>query len=255
MKRILIAVAFAVLLLSIDSAIRLVLVLHAPRLAPLPHLDEKLTFRLDGTDDHTGIMFNVQNNIRLTVGQPVVYTRTVWIYGNSGAFGMNVADADTMESRLQALLNETGYRWRVVNTATPGERISGELTRLRDSPVKRGDIVIFDDGVMDLVGNRCTDNRFAIMQLFCQISYDAFNANVNDLSRFEIVVQQVKVFANTHGVTLYHFIQPTPYPMFVRGASGIHLQVPDDMLSDAAHLTEDGERLEAHQIFDALTLI
>lgn len=247
--RIVFALILSITLFLSDSAVRLILVLRTPHLAQLviPAERSKLTSHMnyDGyfvTEDYDGTLYHVHDNLRRVVRQPVVYIHTIWIFGNSGAFGLYVSDADTMESRLQAMLPQ----YRIVNAAAPGEYIAGEYAKLRTMPIKAGDIVVFDDGGMDLVYDRCTDNRFAVLQLLCQVTYQP---QPDDYNR---IAQQAQAYAASRGASFVHVLQPTPYPEYERGAEGTRLYVPNEYLMDAYHLTPQGEQIEARELYNVL---
>lgn len=258
-NRIVFAVALAGVLFLSDSAARMIIVLASPHLAPLIIPDEAhhLPMKNVGVgypvmDDHAGPMYNIVKQVRITIDQPIVYNRTVYVFGNSGAFGLYVADADTMESHLQALLKAAGYRWRVVNLAVSGAMVSDEYKRLLDTPLTPGDLVVFDDGAMNLVYGRCADNRFAVPQLACQLEYRYLNANATDIYSYERIIALARASVVSRGAEFWHFIQPTPYGDYVRGA-GTRIVVPDDTLMDSYHLTPAGEALEARALFEAIT--
>lgn len=263
-NRIAFAVALAVALILLDSAAHLSLLLAAPHFAKKVIPTEKppnVHLLFDGSyavDDYDGTLYHYHNNQRLTIGQPVSYTHTVWIFGNSGAFGLYVSDADTMESRLQALLNASGYRWRVVNAAISGQYVAGELAQMRDSGVKSGDIVVFDDGGMDLIYNyydHCDGVSLALLRVACQIVYRPQDANAAMRAGYVHVVGEAQAWAMARGAIFIHCLQPTPYEALYANTPGVRLVVPNDDIMDAWHLTPNGERIEAYQIFDALTLI
>ena len=102
--------------------------------------------------DFSGRYINVAGGKRVTTGQPAEYQRRVWLFGGSTIFSFEVPDAMTVASYLQQLLNrrQPNY-WRVENVGTIGMNSAQQLERLRHEAIGNGDIVIFYDGVNDVV--------------------------------------------------------------------------------------------------------
>jgi hypothetical protein len=95
--------------------------------------------------------FHIENNIRRTTDQPSQARNRVWLFGGSTMFCQEVPDDLTIGSHLQRLVNDAGCGiWRVENLGTPSMTIAQHLGRLRDTPVSRGDVVIFYDGFNDV---------------------------------------------------------------------------------------------------------
>ena len=84
---------------------------------------------------------NIENGERKTVGQPDDYTRTIFFYGACLPIGAYVSDEHTMESYLQAMLNEKGYKVRVVNYGSWGGNVAC-FGRMATSFIREGDIVV-----------------------------------------------------------------------------------------------------------------
>lgn len=104
---------------------------------------------------------NVINGERFTVGVPEKYTRTIYFVGPCYIYGHYVEDANTIESFLQNHLNCAGYGIRVVNCGNPSNpnystRVSMELARIKELPLKKGDIVV------TRLGNMVFHNSFNV---------------------------------------------------------------------------------------------
>lgn len=85
------------------------------------------------------------DDTQITTGQPSVYTRTVWVLGASNVLGAELADSDTIPSQLQALMSDV----RVVNMGVKGANTAMLDSRLRDLPLKSGDVVILLGGSVE----------------------------------------------------------------------------------------------------------
>lgn len=96
------------------------------------------TLRLHDTESK---YVNIKSGERRTVGQPDDYTRSVFFYGACLPIGAYADDEHTMESCLQAMLNEKGYRVRVVNYGSWGGNIAC-FGRMATSFIREGDIVV-----------------------------------------------------------------------------------------------------------------
>lgn len=97
-------------------------------------------------EDSSGQLVNVVGGLRVTCGQPERYTRTLHVYGRCGVFGYAVEDADTLPSRIQALLSDFGHGdIRVVNHGLWGgddNALDGNFLR-EAAGIAPGDIVLF----------------------------------------------------------------------------------------------------------------
>ena len=110
----------------------------------------------DGTgliipNDYHGKYFNVSNGCRFTTNQPVNFINTVYIFGGSTIYCSEVPDEYTVPTQLQLLFNEHyGDRFIVQNYGTTTVTSTQELERLRLIRLKKGDVVIFYNGVNDI---------------------------------------------------------------------------------------------------------
>lgn len=94
--------------------------------------------------DRNSRYFNVVDGERVTVGQPVEYDQTLYLFGPCIVVGAFTKDEHTIASYLQKLLNASGRRIRVVNCGCWGKRLY-LLARIIDTEFKKGDIAIVYD--------------------------------------------------------------------------------------------------------------
>jgi len=108
--------------------------------------------RLVVPGDFHGKYINIENGMRRTTDVPATALHTVFVVGGSTIYGAEVPDDYTIPSALQRLLNarQPGL-WRVENRGTISVGIAQQVELLRTLPVKPGDVVIFYDGVNDVV--------------------------------------------------------------------------------------------------------
>ena len=102
--------------------------------------------------DFHGRYFNVENGRRRTTGLPAAPQHRVWLVGGSAVYCGEVPDGETIASHLQRLLNERrpGY-WQVENAGSITVTTAQQLELLRTLAVRPEDVVIFFDGVNDIV--------------------------------------------------------------------------------------------------------
>ena len=97
-------------------------------------------------EDIAGACVNVIGGKRITAYQPTNYKRTLHVYGRCGAFGYAVEDKDTLPSRIQWQLNQSGHGdIRVINHGLwGGEDKNIHHDFLLDMlGMKDGDMVLF----------------------------------------------------------------------------------------------------------------
>ncbi len=88
--------------------------------------------------------YNVTDGERNTIGQPEVFTKSIYFYGPCIIYGHYVEDSNTIESFLQNYLNEIDSSIRVVNYGSPGYNRQPivELAHILNTPMKQGDVVV-----------------------------------------------------------------------------------------------------------------
>lgn len=191
-----------------------------------------LTERLTNDDywvmnDYHSQWYNITNGERRTVGQPAQYDHTLWLFGNSLVFDTYVPDDYTAATQLQAMINRTGQRIRVVNLGVSGVTVDNERQHMKFLPIKPGDIVVSIDGAIE-------GQTPATAANYCAS------------------VARMKAAALAKGATWYHFVQP-----FVGSTldhlGGNQIEVPPSMFVDnIAHLNEHGDAIVARAIRDTI---
>ena len=108
--------------------------------------------RLIFPGEFSGKYFNIEQGRRRTTDSSTQAQHRVWMVGGSTVYGGEVPDSETIPSHLQRLLNRRrpGY-WRVENCGYITVTTTQQLELLRTLPVAAGDLVIFFDGVNDIV--------------------------------------------------------------------------------------------------------
>lgn len=179
----------------------------------------------------TGQYINIRDGIRITTGQPVQYKATVWLFGSSSVVGFEMADKDTLASQLQMLMPD----YRVVNMGMQASISIHQWSRLQDTTLSAGDIVVFYVGIMEaesvwsamykrqqdaLVNHPCVwayKQAVALFKLLCGwtevISDDTRNEYMQGdieymISRHSEAVNNAKQYAESAGAKFYLFLQP-----------------------------------------------
>jgi hypothetical protein len=102
--------------------------------------------------DYSGTYFNVRNGIRVTQNQPERYDNAIYLFGGSTIYCSEVPDEYTVASQLQMLSrNLFQDRYIVHNYGTTAATVAQQLERLRTISLDPGDIVVFYDGINDIV--------------------------------------------------------------------------------------------------------
>src|SRR5579859_5472913 len=102
--------------------------------------------------DFSGKYFNVANGIRKTAFQPQNYQHTIYVVGGSAIYDSEVPDEYTLPSQLQQLFNtQDGNKYRIENLGSITVNLVQQVARLKTVHLDQGDIVIFYDGVNDVV--------------------------------------------------------------------------------------------------------
>ena len=102
-------------------------------------------------NDYRGEYFNVRQHLRVTTGVPADATRRILMFGGSTLYSSEVPDAYTIASQLQRLVNRHGLPYAVINYGVSSLNSVQQLERLRDTPLRPGDIVVFYDGVNEVI--------------------------------------------------------------------------------------------------------
>lgn len=198
-------------------------------------------------NDFRGKHFTAEQGIRRTTDVPPDAEASVYVLGGSTVYGSEVPDAHTIASYLQRGLTRAGFRYRVVNLGVTSVNTAQQLERLELTPLTEDDVVIFYDGVNDvmqgvlygntgktIVGNdrsrplthkllyRLSKNSVAARQFLMR-----FNANykIADLpqrvasteARYAENLAAAEYLARAKGAAFIHFLQPTLYSLAKRG--------------------------------------
>ena len=103
-------------------------------------------------EDYTSDYYNVKNGERKTCNQPNEYDKTIYFIGPCLMVGKLSKDEDTIESKLQELLNNNGYKIKVVNYGSWGSDIS-KINKIIELPLKKNDILIVHINNINLENN------------------------------------------------------------------------------------------------------
>ena len=102
--------------------------------------------------DFDGSFIKIKDGRRVTVGSNNLRQRRVLIFGGSTVFCAEVPDLLTSSSQLQQLILENNLDFDVFNYGIPGLRIENQFNILKNvKDLGPGDIVVFYDGVNDLI--------------------------------------------------------------------------------------------------------
>lgn len=111
---------------------------------------------LDGTTsliDSDDELIGIRDGKRMTAYQPTDYDHTIYFMGTCTYFGIGAPYDKTLESYLQKLLNDNGFRYRVENASQFfAGRYQDIFYNLNKLPVESGDIIFMC--LQDLVAER-----------------------------------------------------------------------------------------------------
>lgn len=103
-------------------------------------------------NDFKGKYFTVENGVRRTTDTPRSATRNIYLFGGSTVYSSEVPDNYTIASYLQRKLVENGFNdYRVINLGVTSAATIQQLERLKITKLTKNDLVIFYDGVNDVV--------------------------------------------------------------------------------------------------------
>lgn len=222
--------------------------------------------------------YTITNNERLTTDQPAAPVRDVWVFGSSTVLGAYVADGWTIASYLQRELNAHGVAWRVRNYGQPGIDVSGQYYWLTQVDVKRGDIVIFIDGAVELAFamDRAKREQLETMPV-CQLAErmplallrfgcisatmslsdeDAMRQIRPAFKRYWGYLDKAQAYTVARGAAWLHFVQPAPgvygelYATIGRGDTVLEVDSADYF--DSMHYSDAGHAAIARRIVAAL---
>lgn len=185
-----------------------------------------------------GKWINVQNNRRVTINKPGNYLRKIYIFGGSTVYNGEVPDNFTIASQL-ASLGANKFLYEVVNMGATSIHSSQQFGRLKSEvSLEYGDVVIFYDGVNDVIQRITYENKkgymvgepkqesFWIKQLRSKSKYSSIlyilysnlikntkekpdSLIVNSIEDYVNTLVEAKQYTETKGGVFYHFLQPT----------------------------------------------
>ena len=188
--------------------------------------------------NYKGKWINVKKNRRVTTNEPKDYLRTIYLFGGSTVYNGEVPDNLTIASQL-ASLGANEYLYKVVNMGATSIHSAQQFGRLKSEiSLNKGDLVIFYDGVNDVLQRIIYENRDGYMvgqpkkesfwmkllrskrkySSILQIMYSEMIKNTKETSStlikdsiddyIDILVKTNK-YVEKRGAVFYHFLQPT----------------------------------------------
>jgi hypothetical protein len=145
-------------------------------------------------NNYTGKWFNVQSNKRITVNQPRAFEKRILLFGGSTIYNSEVPDNFTVSSLLQKKLAANGFsRILVENYGVTSVHAAQQLERLqRDVQLSENDIVIFYDGVNDVIFRVYYDNPEGWVSQQEQVKHAPFVARlVRKLKKYSAFMRWV----------------------------------------------------------------
>ena len=182
--------------------------------------------------DQEGIHINIFENKRVTCYQPNKTEKIVYIFGGSTIFSNQVSDSLTICSLIQKKLNKEGIKAKVINMGVISITVEQQLKRLKlDSKIKKGDIVIFYDGVNDITERIYHGRKFGGLPKYFEIdpiqkylsnfstgrflikiskrSPKVYVENIEEASKeYCKILNEAKSFVEDKGGIFFHFFQP-----------------------------------------------
>jgi hypothetical protein len=203
-------------------------------------------------EDRAGRYINISQHRRATPGGSDNGARRLWLFGGSTVMGAEVPDGLTLASLVQRFIDSSNLGpMKVENLGATTITTQHQLFRLRNmTPVQAGDVVVFYDGVNDVIqslyyknphGTMVEANRQALSGLpaiqrllwrtyakFADQSafirrflnptkpvdrnLDISNEMIAELEdHYHSIVKNAAEFARARSATFFHFIQPTIY--------------------------------------------
>lgn len=209
---------------------------------PLPGTNAIVPF------DFEGKYFSVESGVRRTTDVPPGASVTLHLFGGSTLYNSEVPDEHTVASYLQRKLLAAGFgRYRVVNLGVTSVSTNQQVERLGITPLEAGDIVVFYDGVNDvlqgvLYGNagdtiygndrsrsfgqklvyRLSKHSMATRYLLTRANANYKIADLDQrvassADRYRANLEAAEGIATGSGASFSHFLQPTLYSLARRG--------------------------------------
>jgi lysophospholipase L1-like esterase len=195
-------------------------------------------------NDFKGEYFTIEDGVRRTTDAPEHARASIYVFGGSTIYGSEVPDEHTIPSYLQRKLRKAGFgSYRVVNFGVTSVSTSQQLERLVVAEIGAPDIVVFYDGVNDvlqgvLYGNsggtiygsdrsrsfgqrllyRLSKNSVAARYALTRSNTHYEIANLGERvaatgERYRANLAAVERVARAKGAGFIHFLQPTLYSL------------------------------------------
>ncbi|MDH5515319.1 MAG: hypothetical protein OEY45_09175 [Gammaproteobacteria bacterium] len=195
-------------------------------------------------NNYSGKFFNVADNIRVTTDAPPASSSNIYLFGGSTVYNSEVPDAYTISSYLQRELVRNGYQqYRVYNLGVTSINTNQQLERLKQTALEENDLVIFYDGVNEVVqgvmfGNTegtitgSERNRPVWQKLMYKVASHSYivrrtlagsvrNYRINDLEerisrtveRYRQNIVEAMNHTRNRGANFMHFLQPSLFSL------------------------------------------
>ena len=185
-----------------------------------------------------GKWINVRNNKRVTINKPGNYLRKIYLFGGSTVYNGEVPDNLTIASQL-ASLGANNLSYEVINMGATSIHSAQQFGRLKaEIKVNEGDVIIFYDGVNDVLQRIIYENQegymigkpkkesFWMKQLRLKSKYSSVlfifyskmikntketpSALINtSVDNYLNTLVAVNDYVEGQGASFYHFLQPT----------------------------------------------
>ena len=206
-------------------------------------------------NDYNGKYFHVENGIRRTTDTPPGTDRSIFLFGGSTMYNSEVPDNYTIASYLQRKLVAGGYKsYRVVNLGVTSVNTNQQLERLRITDISNGDIVIFYDGVNEVIqgvlygnaGNTIVNRdrnrpvwqkilykianhsalaRYTLDRVIKNYTIDDLDARIRQtVSRYRKNIEAAEQYTRARGARFLHFLQPNLFTLARPGEYENNLQ-------------------------------
>ena len=206
-------------------------------------------------NDFKGKFFTIEGGVRRTTDAPRGAFKTIYFFGGSTAYSSEVPDEYTIASYLQRKLTENRFSdYRVINLGATSVSTSQQVERLKATHISKNDIVIFYDGVNDVIQGVMYGNaggtivsgdkgRPLWQRTLAKLAKHSalFRYVLTDMSaNYRIVELESRISATTaryaeniakaqevvhkHGATFFHFLQPNIYTLATQGTYEAALQ-------------------------------
>ena len=229
-----------------------------------------------------GKYINVLDYLRLTTDTPTEYDQRIFVFGGSTVFCSEVPDSFTICSFLQREINRNHFSARVLNYGATSVNVKQQLERFkRDIKLRKQDIVIFYDGVNDVIqgvyhgnsdgwivgNNRKTHYLIILLRKYKKYSAilrffnnelttapNITDENIHLTSRnyFDVISKMDDILKENNG-NFYHFLQPH---LFTKQShnnyekkleeieSIIPINIPRALIETYPHLVKTAQNLE-----------